>query len=223
MEVGYRAALLARAPPDASESPRPDRAPSRPDGACSPMPRLLAGVQAGLGLLAAGLYESPGLAREAGTPLALAAMPEAMIAWHCREAGVAYILPGTPLYDQEGTGRPKATKHRRARLALLHKRLAAASLAAGAASGRPATPLEPHHTQCTHSALNAQSLVRTQCRVHSCSSCTECKVHKSAQKASVHSVLSAFGGPCFKRSAQCTKADQRSGRAKKSSKLVKSG
>ena len=81
----------------------------------------------------------------------------------------------------------------------------------------------PHHTQCTHSALNAQSLVRTQCRVHSCSSCTQCKVHKSAQKASVHSVLSAFGGPCFKRSAQCTKADQRSGRAKKSSKLEKSG
>lgn len=142
MEVGYRTALLARAPPDASESPRPDRAPSRPDGACSPTPRLLAGVQAGLSQLAAGLYESPGLAREAGTPLALAAMPEAMIAWHCREAGVAYIPPGTPPYEQEGTGRPKATKHRRARIALLHKRLAAASLAAGAASGRPATPLE---------------------------------------------------------------------------------
>ena len=81
----------------------------------------------------------------------------------------------------------------------------------------------PHHTQCTHSALNAQSLVRTQCRVPSCSSCTQCEVHKSAQKASVHSVLSAFGGPCFKRSAQCTKADQRSGRANKSFKLENLG
>ena len=64
----------------------------------------------------------------------------------------------------------------------------------------------PHHTQCTHSALNAQSLARTQCRVPDCSSGTQCKMQTSAQKASVHSVLSAFGGPCFKRSAQCTKA-----------------